>query len=102
MKLCVILHYESIVHNRLLTTAPLSPTGKITLSDLKRCRMAHLFYDTFINLEKYLDHEQRDPFTVQKVCVNGTDCAVLHWAMLQHTGTLGLHTECGTFRNSFP
>ncbi|XP_061094928.1 serine/threonine-protein phosphatase 2A regulatory subunit B'' subunit alpha-like [Conger conger] len=40
--------------------------GKITLSDLKRCRMAHLFYDTFINLEKYLDHEQRDPFTVQK------------------------------------
>ncbi|XP_035267950.1 serine/threonine-protein phosphatase 2A regulatory subunit B'' subunit alpha-like isoform X2 [Anguilla anguilla] len=40
--------------------------GKITLSDLKRCRMAHVFYDTFINLEKYLDHEQRDPFTVQK------------------------------------
>ncbi|KAJ8278133.1 hypothetical protein GJAV_G00084230 [Gymnothorax javanicus] len=46
-------------HNRALQ-------GKITLSDLKRCRMAHIFYDTFINLEKYLDHEQRDPFTVQK------------------------------------
>ncbi|KAM6960676.1 serine/threonine-protein phosphatase 2A regulatory subunit B'' subunit alpha [Aplochiton taeniatus] len=40
--------------------------GKITLSDLKRCRMAHIFYDTFFNLEKYLDHEQRDPFAVQK------------------------------------
>ncbi|KAG7487385.1 hypothetical protein MATL_G00022700 [Megalops atlanticus] len=40
--------------------------GKITLGDLKRCRMAHVFYDTFFNLEKYLDHEQRDPFTVQK------------------------------------
>lgn len=41
--------------------------GKITLSDLKRCRMAHIFFDTFFNLEKYLDHEQRDPFAVQKV-----------------------------------
>ncbi|XP_074548072.1 serine/threonine-protein phosphatase 2A regulatory subunit B'' subunit alpha [Halichoeres trimaculatus] len=40
--------------------------GKITLSDLKRCRMAHIFFDTFFNLEKYLDHEQRDPFAVQK------------------------------------
>lgn len=42
--------------------------GKITLGDLKRCRMAHIFFDTFFNLEKYLDHEQRDPFAVQKVC----------------------------------
>ncbi|XP_076013694.1 serine/threonine-protein phosphatase 2A regulatory subunit B'' subunit alpha isoform X2 [Genypterus blacodes] len=41
-------------------------SGKITLSDLKRCRMAHIFFDTFFNLEKYLDHEQRDPFAVQK------------------------------------
>ncbi|XP_051778997.1 serine/threonine-protein phosphatase 2A regulatory subunit B'' subunit alpha [Erpetoichthys calabaricus] len=40
--------------------------GKIFLRDLKRCRMAHIFYDTFFNLEKYLDHEQRDPFAVQK------------------------------------
>lgn len=43
------------------------PVGKITLRDLKRCRMAHIFFDTFFNLEKYLDHEQRDPFAVQKV-----------------------------------
>ncbi|XP_076833400.1 serine/threonine-protein phosphatase 2A regulatory subunit B'' subunit alpha isoform X1 [Brachyhypopomus gauderio] len=40
--------------------------GKITLRDLKRCRMSHIFFDTFFNLEKYLDHEQRDPFAVQK------------------------------------
>uniref|UniRef100_A0A4W4EEA3 EF-hand domain-containing protein n=1 Tax=Electrophorus electricus TaxID=8005 RepID=A0A4W4EEA3_ELEEL len=40
--------------------------GKITLRDLKRCRMTHIFFDTFFNLEKYLDHEQRDPFAVQK------------------------------------
>ncbi|OXB83438.1 UNVERIFIED_CONTAM: hypothetical protein H355_006285 [Colinus virginianus] len=36
--------------------------GRVTLRDLKRCRMAHVFYNTFFNLEKYLDNEQRDPF----------------------------------------
>ncbi|NXK91640.1 P2R3A phosphatase, partial [Formicarius rufipectus] len=40
--------------------------GKVTLRDLKRCKMAHVFYNTFFNLEKYLDNEQRDPFAVQK------------------------------------
>ncbi|XP_015252705.1 serine/threonine-protein phosphatase 2A regulatory subunit B'' subunit beta isoform X2 [Cyprinodon tularosa] len=38
--------------------------GKITLRDLKKCKLAHIFYDTFFNIEKYLDHEQRDPFSV--------------------------------------
>lgn len=41
--------------------------GRVTLRDLKRCRMAHVFFNTFFNLEKYLDNEQRDPFAVQKV-----------------------------------
>ncbi|XP_050511838.1 serine/threonine-protein phosphatase 2A regulatory subunit B'' subunit alpha-like isoform X2 [Diabrotica virgifera virgifera] len=40
--------------------------GKIALSDLKKCRMTSIFYDTFFNLEKYLDHEQRDPFASQR------------------------------------
>lgn len=35
---------------------------KISLSDLKKCKMTSIFFDTFFNLEKYLDHEQRDPF----------------------------------------
>lgn len=38
----------------------------ITLSDLKNCKMTHVFFDTFFNLEKYLDHEQRDPFASQR------------------------------------
>lgn len=38
----------------------------ITLGDLKRCKMTHVFFDTFFNLEKYLDHEQRDPFAAQR------------------------------------
>ncbi|CAK9832240.1 Serine/threonine-protein phosphatase 2A regulatory subunit B'' subunit alpha [Anthophora retusa] len=40
---------------------PATP-GKISLSDLKKCKMTSIFFDTFFNLEKYLDHEQRDPF----------------------------------------
>ncbi|XP_069687775.1 uncharacterized protein [Periplaneta americana] len=40
--------------------------GKISLGDLKRCKMTPIFFDTFFNLEKYLDHEQRDPFASQR------------------------------------
>ncbi|XP_049887114.1 serine/threonine-protein phosphatase 2A regulatory subunit B'' subunit delta-like isoform X2 [Pectinophora gossypiella] len=40
--------------------------GKITLTDLKRCKLTPIFFDTFFNLEKYLDHEQRDPFATQR------------------------------------
>ncbi|XP_075887186.1 serine/threonine-protein phosphatase 2A regulatory subunit B'' subunit beta isoform X1 [Nelusetta ayraudi] len=38
--------------------------GRITLRDLKRCKLSHIFFDTFFNIEKYLDHEQKDPFSV--------------------------------------
>lgn len=39
---------------------------RICLADLKRCRMTPIFFDTFFNLEKYLDHEQKDPFASNK------------------------------------
>ena len=39
---------------------------RIALSDLRHCRMTPIFFDTFFNLEKYLDHEQRDPFASQR------------------------------------
>ncbi|XP_053403494.1 serine/threonine-protein phosphatase 2A regulatory subunit B'' subunit beta-like isoform X1 [Mercenaria mercenaria] len=35
---------------------------QITLKDLKRCKMTNIFFDTFMNLDKFLEHEQRDPF----------------------------------------
>ncbi|XP_064133927.1 serine/threonine-protein phosphatase 2A regulatory subunit B'' subunit beta [Loxodonta africana] len=34
--------------------------GKITLHDLKKCKLANVFFDTFFNIEKYLDQEQRE------------------------------------------
>ena len=39
---------------------------KISLSDLKKSKMTPVFFDTFFNLEKYLDHEQKDPFASSK------------------------------------
>lgn len=41
-------------------------SNTITLRDLKICKMTPIFFDTFFNLEKYLDHEQRDPFATQR------------------------------------
>ncbi|KAL7062832.1 hypothetical protein AAHC03_01450 [Spirometra sp. Aus1] len=39
-----------------------SLTDRIRLSDLKHCSLCTIFFDTFFNLPKYLQHEQRDPF----------------------------------------
>ncbi|XP_013883268.1 serine/threonine-protein phosphatase 2A regulatory subunit B'' subunit beta isoform X3 [Austrofundulus limnaeus] len=57
------LPFEDCLCQMLDLVAP-EVEGKITLRDLKRCKMAHIFFDTFFNIEKYLDHEQRDPFSV--------------------------------------
>ncbi|XP_032127826.1 serine/threonine-protein phosphatase 2A regulatory subunit B'' subunit beta isoform X3 [Sapajus apella] len=38
--------------------------GRITLQDLKRCKLAHVFFDTFFNIEKYLDHEQKEQLSL--------------------------------------
>ena len=40
---------------------------KITLRDLKTCKLAPIFLDTFFNLEKWLEHEQKDPFQTIRV-----------------------------------
>ncbi|CAF0720392.1 unnamed protein product [Adineta ricciae] len=37
--------------------------NKIRLKDLKRCKLTNVFFDTFFNLDKYLNNEQKDPFS---------------------------------------
>lgn len=44
-----------------------SPSGKISLRDLKACKLTSIFFNTFINVEKYLEYEQRDPVSAAKV-----------------------------------
>ena len=39
---------------------PMTP-NMVTLSDIKRCKLGYIFYNTFINLDKYLEYEQKDP-----------------------------------------
>ena len=41
--------------------------GQIMLNDLKYNKLAPIFFDTFFNLDKYLEHEQKDPFANQRV-----------------------------------
>ncbi|XP_025270780.1 uncharacterized protein LOC105251161 isoform X4 [Camponotus floridanus] len=55
------LPFEDCLCQMLDMIHPVTP-GKISLNDLKKCKMTSIFFDTFFNLEKYLDHEQRDPF----------------------------------------
>ncbi|TSL16057.1 Serine/threonine-protein phosphatase 2A regulatory subunit B'' subunit beta [Bagarius yarrelli] len=59
------LPFEDCLCQMLDLVRPETP-GKITLRDLKKCKLAHIFFDTFFNIEKYLDHEQRDPFMMAK------------------------------------
>lgn len=51
----------------LCANIPLPPlSGKITLRDLKSSQMMAVFFNTFMNIEKYLDYEQRDPVSTAK------------------------------------
>ncbi|XP_065163604.1 serine/threonine-protein phosphatase 2A regulatory subunit B'' subunit alpha isoform X3 [Atheta coriaria] len=59
------LPFEDCLCQMLDMVKPATP-GKIALSDLKKCKMTPIFFDTFFNFEKYLDHEQRDPFASQR------------------------------------
>jgi len=42
-------------------------SDKITLHDLKNCKNVSLFFDTFFNLDRWLEYEQRDPFQASRV-----------------------------------
>ncbi|XP_055677634.1 uncharacterized protein LOC129786560 isoform X2 [Lutzomyia longipalpis] len=59
------LPFEDCICQMLDMIKPVRP-GCITLGDLKRCKMTPIFFDTFFNLEKYLEHEQRDPFATSR------------------------------------
>ncbi|KAK3749324.1 hypothetical protein RRG08_056204 [Elysia crispata] len=55
------LPFEDTVCQMLDMVSPRTE-GRITLGDLKSCKMTNIFFDTFFNLDKFLEHEQRDPF----------------------------------------
>lgn len=59
------LPFEDCLCQMLDMIKPVIP-GCVRLSDLKKCKMTPIFFDTFFNLEKYMEHEQRDPFASQR------------------------------------
>ena len=48
------------------------------LQDLKRCKLANVFFDTFFNIEKYLDHEQKEQISLLRVSAAGTRAGLRH------------------------
>lgn len=54
----------------------------ITLTDLKRCKMTAIFFDTFFNLEKYMEHEQRDPFAQKESEEVGSGLAIVLFSIV--------------------
>lgn len=40
--------------------------------------MTPIFFDTFFNLEKYLDHEQRDPFASHRAEDDGPEVSAMN------------------------
>lgn len=56
-----------------------SVPGCVKLGDLKKCKMTPIFFDTFFNLEKYMEHEQRDPFASQREDEVNRRNAIFHY-----------------------
>ena len=56
----------------------------VSLSDLRNCPMTPIFFDTFFNLEKYLDHEQRDPFASQRDMDEDGNGVRYKWIIVSH------------------
>ena len=68
----------------------------VSLSDLRNCPMTPIFFDTFFNLEKYLDHEQRDPFASQRDMDEDGNEVRYKWITIGHNSAknkdiLGFH-----------
>eukprot|EP00731_Ephydatia_muelleri_P030091 Em0021g614a len=52
---------------------------KVTLRDLKACKLAPIVINTFMNLEKYLEYEQRDPVLAAAAKDEGVDASLSDW-----------------------
>ncbi|KNC54315.1 uncharacterized protein AMSG_12341 [Thecamonas trahens ATCC 50062] len=56
--------FEDLLCQLLDLVKPADPS-RITLSDLKRCGQAQIFFNALFNLNKFINHEQKDPATIR-------------------------------------
>lgn len=64
------IQFVDIACQLLDVVKPMVP-NQIRLSDLKRCKMAPQFLNTFINVEKYLEAEQQESGGAMRMDENG-------------------------------
>ena len=64
--LCCLFLLQDILCEMLDLVKPADPT-RITLSDLKRCKLTPVFLNTFINFKKFLDIQQRQNVGLYRV-----------------------------------
>ena len=69
----------------------------VCLSDLRNCPMTPIFFDTFFNLEKYLDHEQRDPFASQRDMDEDGNEVHYKWITVSHNSANKRYTWFSLF-----
>lgn len=55
-----VVPFQDIYVQLLDMVNPKKPS-RITLSDLKKCGMAHAFFNTLLNFNKFISYEQREP-----------------------------------------
>ena len=61
-------NYYNTLYAQMLDMVKPERKTAISLMDLKRERtMCDVFFDAFVNVDKYLEHEAADPFSVVKV-----------------------------------
>jgi serine/threonine-protein phosphatase 2A regulatory subunit B'' len=58
--------------------------NRITLADLKRCKLVPVFFNTFLNMNKYLDFEQRDPSSQDRADDNQRDSDWIRFARREY------------------
>ena len=47
-----------------------SDPRRITLKDIKRCKLSGIFFNVLFNLNKFIAYENRDPFAIQQDRLN--------------------------------
>ena len=72
------LPFNDILCQSLDMVNPTKP-DYVTLADLKRSSMAHVFFNTFLNTSKYLEFEQRDPFEDEDIDQTLLSAKVTDW-----------------------
>ena len=80
----------------LVLTYHISFSDKVTLRDLKGCKLAPIVINTFMNLEKYLEYEQRDPVLAAAAKVMGPNTCICCMCVWAYVGCMcGVHVCVG-------